>query len=532
MLSEKKLDELVRYVEQITEPYIVASVHSQLHPKEWLEMLTSGSGVDPDIHYILDGITHGFRVVDQNIEIEGYCCPNYSSCFSEENKSKLEVLISKEIESGKLTITTQKPKCVHALGVISKKESNKIRPITDCRRPLNESINNYMDDVWDSFQFVSFDHVVARIVEGKKYFLSTLDIANAYRSILIHPENRQYFGLKMGNKFMLDNFLCFGCKSAPFVFNRVTDSICRYLRDVGVEAYNYLDDIICLSDSYEQGVVDQLFVIKLLRRLGFYLAWQKISSPSRKCIYLGVEIDTVEMCMCLPDAKVQKIKKELKFWEGRRKATLKQLQRLIGLLGHAARIIRGGKLYINFLLEKLIEAKLKRKVKLKDDFHDDISWWKTFLDMYNCTPLCDVFGEVGWLSMFSMLGSVRVSSWEFDCEVIIHDSFDNMLTYQKIGLNYHIYIPDEIAHDDVGIELSVLWMFCMENAHLTNCSLIFFCNRKMLWLSLKKKRYKSMWANLILRHIFWWTMRQNINWIFMYRPVDHVHFRYVTGATW
>lgn len=76
--------------------------------------------------------------------------------------------------------------------------------------------------------------------------MSTLDLANAYRSSMIFQGDRQYFGLQMEDDILVDNFLCFGCKSAPFIFNRITDSICRYLRDIGIEAYNYLDDIICL----------------------------------------------------------------------------------------------------------------------------------------------------------------------------------------------------------------------------------------------------------------------------------------------
>lgn len=99
---------------------------------------------------------------------------------------------------------------------------------------------------------------------------------------------------------------------------------------VGILAYNYLDDIICLSGSHDQGVEDHLYVIGLLRRLGFYIAWHKLTSPLRWCIYLGVQIDTLEMVIRLPDSKIEKIRAELRFWENRRKATRKHMQRLVG----------------------------------------------------------------------------------------------------------------------------------------------------------------------------------------------------------
>lgn len=46
-------------------------VRSQLKPYAWLEMLTSGSGVDPDFHFLLDGVVNGFRVVNKETDIRG-----------------------------------------------------------------------------------------------------------------------------------------------------------------------------------------------------------------------------------------------------------------------------------------------------------------------------------------------------------------------------------------------------------------------------------------------------------------------------
>lgn len=86
----------------------------------------------------------------------------------------------------------------------------------------------------------------------------------------------------------MDSCLCFGSRSAPFIFNRITDAVCRYLRDRGILCFNYLDDIICVSGNIDSGVRDQLEVIRILRYLGFYIALKKICSPTRVCVYLGI----------------------------------------------------------------------------------------------------------------------------------------------------------------------------------------------------------------------------------------------------
>lgn len=62
-----------------------------MYPKFWLKMLTSGSGVDPDIHYVLEGMLNGFRVVDREAEVPVYCCGNYNSCYTEGNREIVEL---------------------------------------------------------------------------------------------------------------------------------------------------------------------------------------------------------------------------------------------------------------------------------------------------------------------------------------------------------------------------------------------------------------------------------------------------------
>lgn len=93
----------------------------------------------------------------------------------------------------------ESPTCIHSLGVIKKKDSNKIRPITDCSHPKLLSVNQHMSQVYGRFKYISIDQIIAQIVEATdtSLYLSTIDLANAYRSVLIRPSNHQYFGLSL-----------------------------------------------------------------------------------------------------------------------------------------------------------------------------------------------------------------------------------------------------------------------------------------------------------------------------------------------
>lgn len=256
-LTDNNLNELLYKCGTTDNPYFLAGVRMQLLPKKWLEMLSCDGKLDPDTHFILDGILNGFNVIDTDCNIVSYHGNNYRSCYIEDHEKKLSKLIDEEVSSGKVSEVKERPFCVHSLGVIKKKNSSKIRPITDCSVPENISVNSYMNQVCEKFSYVTVGEVVSSIVGGKCKFISTLDLASAYRAVPINTQNRQFFGLKWNDVYYVDNFLCFGTKSAPYIFSRLTDAICRYMRRRNVSCFSYLDDIICLSQDYEAGVRDQ-----------------------------------------------------------------------------------------------------------------------------------------------------------------------------------------------------------------------------------------------------------------------------------
>lgn len=406
------LPSLVRYCLQIEGPYYIQGVRSQLKPRVWLDILTSGSGVDPDLHFLLDGIVNGFRVLDRHSLPSGYNCKNYGSCYGVDNHKKLTEIVKSEYDSGKLTKVSKAPLCVHALGTIKKKRSEKIRPITDCSRP---------------------DHSVNKCMEG------------VHQSI-------------------------------------------------------YLDDVICLSESYEEGVRNQLEIIRVFRSLGFHIAWPKVTSPATKCVYLGIVLDLENQTLSLPKDRLLRLRKELNFWSGRRKATEKQLQVLIGHLCHCSRIIKGGNLYLHFLFKALYEAKSKRRIKLSHEFHQDISWWLVCAESFNSVLMFDTRVEQGSVALLS--DSVTISTsiqgvkyeLDFPCVFVFTSTGDYRMDVSLAndrfvgchlpgvknvdGMDMELLIPDHLVGDDVSVEICALWAV-MINSGFSSCGIKVICHRKL-----------------------------------------------------
>ena len=82
-----------------------------------------------------------------------------------------------------------------------------------------------------------------------------------------------------------------------------------YLKLKGVRLIIYLDDILVLSISYNQCLIDAQMVVDTLVSLGFMIKAKKsVTIPSQTFFYLGYLWDTLTMTCSLPSEKLDNIK--------------------------------------------------------------------------------------------------------------------------------------------------------------------------------------------------------------------------------
>lgn len=179
MLTESNFETLIEKISAETGNYL-GGVYRQLRPIAWLNHLCFKKIWDINAHYILDGVFYGFHVIDPVLPAISYQQRNYSSCYVGQVEEKLSKLLWGEIADGKLSVVHNIPYCVHALGAI-RKSTGDYRPITDCSMP--EDLNNYMNDVFETFSFVKIEEILCKIEYGM--WLSVVDLKAAYRSVAI-----------------------------------------------------------------------------------------------------------------------------------------------------------------------------------------------------------------------------------------------------------------------------------------------------------------------------------------------------------
>ena len=146
-------------------------------------------------------------------------------------------------------------------------------------------------------------------------------------------------------------------------------------------------DYIYISHETTEGCQRALnTLLSLLRELGFSIAWDKVEGPSQTITFLGILINSTSMSLHLPQEKVEAYKDLLQSFLTRPRASYRQLQQLAGKLSWASHIVKGGRIYLQRVLDLMRPLKHPHhKVRLTSDFFEDIKWWLNLLQVCNVT---------------------------------------------------------------------------------------------------------------------------------------------------
>jgi hypothetical protein len=181
-------------------------------------------------------------------------------------------------------------------GVIPKAKKLKMRLIVVRSHSPDSSVNDCISPE-DASMFYSRIDDVARLVvnTGRGAFVAKIDIANAFRIIPVHPDDRYLLGMQWQGKVYMDTQLPFGLRSAPILFDVYADALEGILCSEGISrVIHYLDDFLVMGSAEE--CKSFLFcILRICDMLGVPLATDKIEGPSPKLTFLGIQLNKVTM---------------------------------------------------------------------------------------------------------------------------------------------------------------------------------------------------------------------------------------------
>ena len=114
------------------------------------------------------------------------------------------------------------------------------------------------------------------------------------------------------------------------------------------------------------------------------MAPEKTFGPSTILTFTGVKLDTIRCESCLPEVKLLKCKQLIAEFIKKKKATLRGLQSLIGVLNFACSVVVPGRCFLRRLIDLTIGLKRPGHfVPVSKEVKADLFTWQKFFQEYN-----------------------------------------------------------------------------------------------------------------------------------------------------
>ena len=168
------------------------------------------------------------------------------------------------------------------LGLVPKHDGG-WRIIYHLSAPALHSIIDYIDPNFFSLSYCTIDDAYSIINKlGHNALLSKIDLKDAFRSILVCPEDWNLLGFQWRQHFYVDTCLPFGLCSASFLFNRLSKAISFFT-----------DDFFTAGPANSNNCMNNLTaMLSLCNKIN---APVKSSKPIYNIKILGILLDTTTM---------------------------------------------------------------------------------------------------------------------------------------------------------------------------------------------------------------------------------------------
>ncbi len=339
-----------------------------------------------------DGFTFGFKLgyLGERVERDA---PNLKSVS--ELKDKVYDKLQKEIKLGRIQGPfKEKPfdnLIISPIGLVPKAQEGKYRMIHHLSYPDGNSVNDGIDRDYCTVQYASFDTAVSIVVTaGIGAAMAKADIESAFRLLPIHPQDFSLLGMKIEDNIFVDRALPMGASCSPALFETFSTFLeWAAKRATGTDRItHFADDFLLVGKNDDRDRSSCCRIVKTFENmcdeLGVPLAKDKSVGPATSLVYLGLQIDSVEQTISIPQGKLETIVGKVQKALQASKLTLKELQSLIGSLSFVCKAIAPGRPFIRRLIDLTRGVKKSwHKIRLTKGAKSDLNMWMVFLKDFN-----------------------------------------------------------------------------------------------------------------------------------------------------
>ena len=216
--------------------------------------------------------------------------------------------------------------------------------------------------------------------------MAKTDLKSAFRLIPIHPDDWNLLGILWKSQYYVDMYLPFGLRSAPFIFNQLSDGLEWILKhNHGLQrVIHILDDFFIAESSRLACLTSFSTLLRVFMSLRAPVVASKTIGPSQEIEFMGIVLDSIRMEARLPQDKLSRIYELLTSFRKRRSVRLVELQSLIGTLQFACKVVVPGRTFLQraINLTKGVPSRFHH-IRLNKEFFRDLDMWKVFLSKWN-----------------------------------------------------------------------------------------------------------------------------------------------------
>ena len=340
------------------------------------------------VNYLSDGLTNGFDIGFRAMHTE--TLPK-NLLSATEHQVAVSDALSNELQRGHIAGPFKSIPIKHLhcspLGSREKKDGSR-RLIMDLSQPRGSSINEGIQKDEFSVQYTNFDAATDLVYKtGKSSLMSKIDIKHAFRLLPVLPAQWVLLGIFWLGNFFVDTRLPFGLRSSPAIFNRFADAICWIIKHVFniINIVHYSDDFFLVSPPHiQQANLELDITLQAFSYLNVPIALDKLEGPSTHITYLGININSEDFTISIPDNKYIELMSSFPDWLNRKKCTKQELLSLIGKLSFVCKVVRPGRTFLRRLIDLSTTVdRLHHHINLNNEARADIKWWLDFLPTWN-----------------------------------------------------------------------------------------------------------------------------------------------------
>jgi hypothetical protein len=293
--------------------------------------------------------------------------------------------VNKQLQAGRLTALSAplpNPYVCSPLGLVPKHDGG-WRRIHDLSYPKSTSVNDGIPRDRGALEYAAVDDAIAALIaQGRGAVLLKEDLADAFRHVPVAISDRWLLGFQWNLVFYMENFLPFGLRTAPFLFDLFAKALHWMLMHLfGWRILlHYLDDFFAVLLPFTDASLYQKEWDLLCGLLGLQSNEKKRQSGTR-VEFLGIEMDSEAMEARLPSAKLQRARELVAAAAEAKTLSHQSLEVLVGFLSFCAKVVVPGRAFLSTLYASL--AKDMRYHSITAPMARDIAWWHHFLPRWN-----------------------------------------------------------------------------------------------------------------------------------------------------